>query len=78
MGDRADIREYSAIVFVVDGPHARRHCCGGNGGYRQVHVEAKAKGYGKLQVRTRSGYFPRIAHQENTNTSLADPSKHTQ
>jgi VWFA-related protein len=28
------------------------------GGYRQVHVEAKGKGYGKLQVRTRSGYFP--------------------
>jgi Ca-activated chloride channel homolog len=30
------------------------------GGYRQVHVEAKAKGYGKLSVRTRSGYYPRI------------------
>lgn len=29
------------------------------GGYRQVHVEAKEKGYGKLQVRTRSGYFPK-------------------
>ena len=30
------------------------------GGYRQVHVEAKGKGYGKLQVRTRSGYFPKV------------------
>jgi hypothetical protein len=23
-----------------------------------VHVDAKAKGYGKLSVRTRPGYFP--------------------
>jgi VWFA-related protein len=30
------------------------------GGYRQVHVEAKEKGYGKLQVRTRTGYFPKV------------------
>lgn len=28
------------------------------GGYRVVHVEAKAKGMGNLIVRTRSGYFP--------------------
>jgi VWFA-related protein len=31
------------------------------GGYRQVHVEAKAKNYGKLQVRTRTGYYPKVA-----------------
>lgn len=31
------------------------------GGYRQVHVEAKGKGYGKLSVRTRAGYYPRAA-----------------
>jgi Ca-activated chloride channel family protein len=31
------------------------------GGYRLIHVEAKAKGYGKLSVRTRSGYYPRVA-----------------
>jgi Ca-activated chloride channel family protein len=30
------------------------------GGYRQVHVEAKAKSYGKLSVRTRTGYYPRV------------------
>lgn len=36
----------------------------GNGDYRVVHVEAKAKGYGKLQVRTRSGYFPKLAGQD--------------
>ncbi|HET7208825.1 MAG TPA: VWA domain-containing protein [Terriglobales bacterium] len=28
------------------------------GGYRAIHVDARAKGYGKLTVRTRSGYFP--------------------
>lgn len=31
------------------------------GGYRQVHVEAKGKGFGKLQVRTRAGYYPKTA-----------------
>ncbi len=31
------------------------------GGYRTVHVEARAKGYGKLTVRTRPGYFPKPA-----------------
>ena len=29
------------------------------GGYREVHVEAHEKGYGKLTVRTRTGYYPR-------------------
>ena len=28
------------------------------GGYRTIHVEAHAKGYGKLTVRTRTGYYP--------------------
>jgi Ca-activated chloride channel family protein len=31
------------------------------GGYRQIHVEAKEKGYRGLQVRTRTGYFPKVA-----------------
>lgn len=31
------------------------------GGYRQVHVEAKEKGLRGLQVRTRAGYYPRVA-----------------
>ncbi|HZQ45231.1 MAG TPA: VWA domain-containing protein [Acidobacteriaceae bacterium] len=31
------------------------------GGYRTIHVEAKEKGYRGLQVRTRSGYFPKVA-----------------
>lgn len=34
------------------------------GGYRQVHVDAKAKGYNRLQVRTRTGYYPRVASTE--------------
>ena len=29
------------------------------GGYRQIHVEAKEKGFHGLQVRTRTGYFPK-------------------
>jgi VWFA-related protein len=32
------------------------------GGYRQVHVEAKEKGFSKLTVRTRSGYYPHVAN----------------
>src|SRR5215469_9413556 len=31
------------------------------GGYRQVHVEAKSKNLGKLSVRTRTGYYPRVS-----------------
>jgi Ca-activated chloride channel family protein len=29
----------------------------GNGGFRQIRVEAKAKGHGKMTVRTKSGYY---------------------
>ena len=36
------------------------------GGYRVVHVDAKAKGYGKMTVRTRPGYFP---HAQSATTS---------
>ena len=35
------------------------------GGYRVVHVDAKAKGYNKMTVRTRPGYFP---HSQPANT----------
>jgi VWFA-related protein len=68
-----DIRTQYTIAYRSTNPPGA-----GNGGYRQVHVEAKAKGFGKLQVRTRSGYFPRVAHQENSSSALTDPSKHTQ
>ncbi len=31
------------------------------GGYRQIHVDAREKGYGRLQVRTRTGYYPKVS-----------------
>jgi Ca-activated chloride channel homolog len=34
-------------------------------GFRKVEVTARAKGMGKLEVRTRTGYFP-VAHQRQT------------
>ena len=27
---------------------------------REIHVDAKAKNYGRVSVRTRSGYYPRV------------------
>lgn len=48
----ADIRQQYTITYTSTKP-ARL------GGYRAVHVNAQAKGFGKLTVRTRSGYFPR-------------------
>jgi VWFA-related protein len=41
------------------------------GGYRVVHVEAKEKGYSKLSVRTRSGYYPRVANTASAETGAA-------
>lgn len=35
------------------------------GGYRQIHVEVKQKGVRGLQVRTRAGYYPRVASAGN-------------
>ncbi len=50
-----DIRQQYTIEYRSTNPPSQ-------GGYRQIHVEAKAKGYGKLQVRTRAGYYPRTAN----------------
>jgi Ca-activated chloride channel homolog len=47
-----DIRSQYTIGYHSSKPASQ-------GGYRTVHVEAKAKGMGKLIVRTRSGYFPK-------------------
>ena len=49
-----DIRTQYTIAYRSTNPPA-------TGGYRQVHVEAKEKGMGRLDVRTRSGYFPRTS-----------------
>ena len=35
------------------------------GGFRQIHVDARDKNMGRLSVRTRSGYFPRVATASN-------------
>jgi VWFA-related protein len=45
------------------------------GGYRVVRVEARDKGYGKLSVRTRSGYYPRVtpAAQSSPTPAAARP-----
>ncbi len=47
-----DIRQQYTISYSSTKP-ARL------GGYRTIHVEAHEKGYGKLIVRTRTGYFPK-------------------
>lgn len=39
------------------------------GGYREVHVEAREKGFGKLSVRTRTGYYPRVSSQAGSASS---------
>jgi Ca-activated chloride channel homolog len=45
-----DIRNQYAIGYHPTNPR-------GNGGFRQIRVEAKAKGHGKMTVRTKSGYY---------------------
>jgi Ca-activated chloride channel family protein len=46
------------------------------GGYREIHVEAKAKSMGRLSVRTRSGYYPRVANaSKGGDAALSDPSR---
>jgi VWFA-related protein len=45
-----DIRTQYAIGYKPVNPRA-------SGGYRQIRVEAKAKGHGKMIVRTKTGYY---------------------
>ena len=47
-----DIRSQYTIGYHSSKPASQ-------GGYRSVNVEAKAKGQGKLSVRTKRGYFPK-------------------
>ena len=44
------------------------------GGYREVHGEAREKGYSKLSVRTRTGYYPRVADTTSAQTDSGAPS----
>jgi Ca-activated chloride channel family protein len=50
-----DIRNQYAIGYKPSTPKSV-------GGYRAIRVEAHAKGYNKLAVRTRSGYYPGRDH----------------
>jgi Ca-activated chloride channel family protein len=42
-------------------------------GYREIHVEAKQKGYRGLQVRTRTGYFPKVPGSSSGGSNDASP-----
>ncbi len=53
-----DIRTQYSIAYRSTNPPT-------NGGYRQIHVDAKEKGYSRLQVRTRTGYYPRVSGAAN-------------
>jgi Ca-activated chloride channel family protein len=50
------------------------------GGYREIHVDAKSKSFGKLSVRTRSGYYPKINSQASAGgeAGLSDAGKRPQ
>jgi Ca-activated chloride channel homolog len=50
-----DIRNQYTIVYKPSTPKSV-------GGYRAIRVEAHAKGFSKLTVRTRSGYYPGQEH----------------
>jgi len=52
-----DIRNQYALGYKPSTPKSV-------GGYRAIRVEAKAKGYNKLSVRTRSGYYPGHEHAQ--------------
>jgi len=46
------------------------------GGYREVHVEAKSKNFGRLSVRTRTGYYPRVVTDASKGAAgFSDPEK---
>ena len=55
-----DIRNQYTIGYKPTNPKT-------TGGYRAIHVDARAHGYGKLTVRTRSGYY---AGQERASSGL--------
>jgi VWFA-related protein len=57
-----DIRNQYTIGYKPDNPQS-------TGGYRRVRVDAQAKGYKKLQVRTRSGYYAGQSHVASSNPS---------
>jgi Ca-activated chloride channel family protein len=61
----ADIRNQYAIGYKPTTPK-------GAGGFRQIRVDAKAKGHGKMVVRTKSGYY---AGSQAASAAPAAPTK---
>jgi Ca-activated chloride channel family protein len=59
-----DIRNQYTISYKPTNPQS-------HGGYRQVKVEAKARGFNKLQVRTRSGYYAGGSGAQGTSSTPA-------
>jgi VWFA-related protein len=45
------------------------------GGYREIHVEAKEKGFRGLEARTRKGYFPKAAGTSPATAKSAAPAR---
>jgi Ca-activated chloride channel family protein len=62
-----DIRNQYTIGYHSTKPASQ-------GGYRIVKVQAAAPGHGKLTVRTRSGYYPKVDSKSNT-AQKAAPAK---
>ena len=62
-----DIRSQYSIAYRSTNPPQ-------NGGYRKIAVDVHEKGYNKLMVRTRAGYFPKVAGAKKGTPPLNDPS----
>ena len=63
-----DIRTQYTIEYHSSKPASQ-------GGYRQIHVEAKEKGYRGLEVRTRAGYFPKTEAAAPASSPAKTPAK---
>jgi len=61
-----DIRNQYTMVYKPSNPKT-------SGGYRAIKVDAKAKGFGKLMVRTKSGYY--AGEERAADTTSGDPSR---
>jgi Ca-activated chloride channel family protein len=64
-----DIREQYTIGY-----HSTK--AANQGGFRVVHVEAKAKGYNKLIVRTKTGYYPNPKPIRSAHGAAAEDASH--
>jgi Ca-activated chloride channel family protein len=63
-----DIREQYTIGYHSTKPASL-------GGFRTIHVDAKAKGYNRLIVRTRTGYYPNVKSAGSSQRTAANSSK---